>query len=207
MSDQKPKATRDGLTWTNDDDAIERPADRPVPGATSKLPRHRGRLGKVLMIVLAAAVAGLLVWTLMERITAPEPAPIPTGSGAAKPQGTEAEKVALRYENGWKNLDTTVCVLDVDPSGCERVMKVGVKFTMSEAPHVIESAPVRRGGGVTGEEKATAVLMQFTIQGQSSAQRVISFVRDGDLKIVDSENVGSSDAGKTFQQLFEEAAA
>lgn len=207
MSDQKPKATRDGLTWTNDDDAIERPADRPVPGATSKPPRHRGRLGKVLMIVLAVAVAGLLVWTLMERITAPEPAQIPTGSGAAKPQGTEAEKVALRYENGWKNLDTTVCSLDAKPDVCESVMKVGIEFETSEAPHVIESAAVSRGGGVTGTEKATAVLMQFTVEGQSNAQRVIRFVRDGDLKIVDSENIGSDDAGKTFQQLFEEAAA
>lgn len=183
------------------------PADETGTGTTpSAAPAKRRRWG---LIALGVLLAVLIVWIIANRLTAggdstPTIAQTTTTAG---PQASEAETTAIEYRSLMLQAETDkACGMRVEQDLCLRVSGSAEPLTASQAPNVVQSAEVSRPSAAgSGDESATAVLIEFTIQDQPNAQREVVFVRSSDSKVIGTEGVGSEDAGKTLQQLFEEA--
>lgn len=228
--EQKPKVTEHGLVWSKPeqepetthtpDHSAEDEAHGPPESARSSAPAEgtdtgasataapvkRRRWGLIAVGILLAV---LVAWIITNRLTAGDDSTptIAQTTTAAGPQASKAETIAVEYETAILAGQTEkACSYEVDPSYCARILGSAEPLTATQAPHVVQSAEVSRPSAAgSGDETATAVLIEFTIQDQPNAQREVVFVRSSDAKVVGTEGVGSEDAGKTLQQLFEEA--
>lgn len=215
MTDQQPRATRDGITWDVGGRPPTAPAAKPAgPPSPPTVPPKTSAAGaeptkkrrRWAWIIIAAVLAALIAWSVYDHLTAPDGSTPSSTSRGTSTANTAGANVALKYLTAsLANHPDTACPLAADEASCRRVAAVSTAFETSEAPHVVQAEHVSRGGLAGDADTATGVLIQFTIKDQANPQREVVFVRDGDLKVLDTESVGHDDAGKSLQQLFEEA--
>lgn len=232
---EKPKITEDGgIVWervpdekgepqreaTSPDESQRRePEDatssqEPQTSAPAAPPHRpvKKKRARWMLVTLAVLAALLLAWTAYDRLTATDGGDPPTvgeSSTASGDDAREAEGIAVEYETAILAGQTEkACGYEEDPAACTRILGSAEPLATTEPPRVVQSGEVARPGEAGGEEEtATAVLVEFTIEDQSNAQREVVFVRSSDGKVIGTEGVGSADAGKTLQALFEEAAS
>lgn len=230
---EKPRITEDGgIVWERASDKTEPPSEatppdesqRPDPeGETSSQepetgasapprPVKKKRTRRRVLVALGVVAALLVAWTAYDRLTAMdggEPPTVGESSTASGQEAREAETAATEYRSLMLSGDAQkACGMRVDEDLCLRVSGSDPEpLTASAPPTVVQSGEVTRPGEAGEEETATAVLIEFTIEDQSNAQREVVFVRSSDGKVLGTEGVGSADAGKTLQALFEEASS
>lgn len=232
---EKPKITEDGgIVWERVPNETEPQSEATTPGesqrpeaedATSsqepetdapaappQRPVKKKRTRRPVLVALGVLVALLVAWTAYDRLTATdggEPPTVGESSTASGEEAREAETTAVNYETAILAGQTEkACGYEADAESCARILGSAEPLTASAPPTVVQSGEVARPGEAGGEEEtATAVLVEFTIEDQPNAQREVVFVRSSDGKIIGTEGVGSADAGKTLQALFEEASS
>ena len=180
-------------------------------GTTTALRAVGRKRRRPLRWALPAIALVLIGWMLVDRLVEPDGGPLDTSSGTATGgSSSAAQQTALDYETAMLAGESEkACGYEVDPDYCLRILgSAHQPLATSEAPKVLETAEVSRPSGVGDEpETATAVLVQFTVKDQAAPQREAVFVRVSDDKVIGTESVSSSDAGRSLQQLFEDDAS
>lgn len=209
MTDQQPRATRDGITWDVGSRPPSAPATKPagppspptVPPKTSiASPEPTKRRRRWGWIIIAAVLAVLIAWSVYDRLTAPDGSTPPATSTGSAAGSTDAEKVAVTYYTAVLAVNADVaCPLSADEASCRRVRAASDPIVTSQAPKALESARVQGTGGT-----ATAVAIEYTVKGQDHPIRVVLFVREDDRKVIGQTVIGSDDQGKSLQQLYQE---